>query len=319
MVGLFSQYGLALLVLALNAVMAIHLLRLEGSRREVIVKWGAIQCALLIVVLVIIRVSLTNQWQTGGFWGGKGEYLAQGYWSGGGPISAISFAYRGTRYLIDYAFPGLAFAWVFLIGALAILILRRSTLLPFIVAIPFFVVIAAALLRLYPYMAARQDLVLTPLIYLVAAAGIDYMINADRKFILLAVVLAMLSRAGVNSMIGYYRSGEKSNFGIVLRALITFAEPGEPVYVCNADDPMIAYFRDRFPQYPLIERDLGSDPRDYLEQVDQLVEEHPRTWLLLDHTCGKVEPFLDHLRKIWEIDPIEEISPIQLYAISQPS
>ena len=235
-------------------------------------------------------------------------------------ISAVSFAYRGSRSLIEYAFPGIAFAWVFYIGALATLILRRNTLLPFIVFLPFGVVIGAALLRLYPYMAARQDLVLSPLIYLVAATGMDYVINADRKFILLAVVLAMLLRTGVSSAVGYFASGEKDGLGTVLRPLIHLAEPKEPIYVCNADDPVISYyFRVRYPQYSLVERDLGSGPRDYLDQVDRLAEQNPRTWLLLDITCGEVNPLLDHLRARWEVEPIEERSTIQLFSIRRSS
>jgi hypothetical protein len=273
-----------------------------------------------VVAVVVVRVSLRSQWQASGFYGDEGQYLAKGYWAGGDPLSVVAFVYRGTRNLIEFAFPGLAFAWVFYTGALATLVLRRSTLLPLVTVLPFCVVIAAALLRLYPYLAARQDLVLTPLIYLVAAVGIDYLINADRRFILLAVLLAILLRAGVGSITGYYRSGEKDGLATVLRPLTNLAKPGDPVYVCNASDPVISYyFRVRLTENPLVERDLGSGPRDYLDQVDHLAENHPRTWLLLDVTCGEVDSLLDHLRKRWEVEPIEGRSSTQLFAISRPS
>jgi uncharacterized membrane protein len=319
-VALFSQYGLALFVLALNAVMAIHLLRMQASRKELLVKWVVVQCVLLVVAAAIAQMSLRGQWQTGGFYGDEGQYLAKGYWTGGGPQSALSFAYRGSRSLVDYAYPGLAFAWMFYTGALAILILRRRTLLPFIVVFPFCAIIAAALLRLYPYLAARQDLVLTPLIYLVVATGIDYVISADRRLILLAVVLVTLLRTGASAVVGYYGSGEKDGLGTVLRPLINLAEPGEPIYVCNAQDPVISYYFDiRYPQHRLVGRELGLGPRDYLDQVDRLVEGNPRTWLLLDITCGEIDPLLDHLRGRWEVEPIEERPTIELFSIRGPS
>jgi hypothetical protein len=201
-------------------------------------------------------------------------------------------------------------------GAMAILILRRSTLLPFIVLFPFGAVIAAGLLRLYPYLAARQDLVLTPLIYLVAATGLDYVISADRKFILLAVVLVTLLRTSASAVAGYYASGEKDHLATVLRPLISLAEPGEPIYVCYADDPVVSYyFEVRYPQHRLVERDTGSGPRDYLDQVDRLVQQNRRTWLLLDERCGEVEPLLGHLRSRWQVEPIEERPRIQLFSV----
>ena len=319
-VALFSQYGLALFVLALNGGMTIHLLRMQGSRKEVLVKWIVVQCVLLVVAGAVVQLSLRGQWQTGGFYGDEGQYLAKGYWTGGGLLSALSFAFRGSRSLVEYAYPGLAFAWMFYTGALAIVILRRSTLLPFIIVFPFGAMIAAALLRLYPYLAARQDLVLTPLIYLVAATGLDYVISADRKLILLAVVLVTLVRTGASALVGYYASGEKDGLATVLRPLISLAEPGEPIYVCSARDPVISYYFDvRYPQHRLVERDPGFGPRDYLNQVDRLVEQNQRTWLLLDVRCGEVGTFLGYLRSRWEVDPIEERPDIQLVSIRGPT
>jgi hypothetical protein len=65
----------------------------------------------------------------------------------------------------------------------------------------------------------------------------------------------------------------------------------------------------------LVERDVGTRPRDYLDQVDRLVQEHPRTWLLMDSTCGERKPFLDHIARRWKVDLIEERSPILLYSV----
>lgn len=319
-VALFSQYGLAMFVLALNGVMLVHLLRMHGSRKEVLVKWVAVQCVLLVVAGAVVQLSLREQWQIGGFYGDEGQYLAKGYWTGGGLLSALTFALRGSRSLVEYSYPGLAFAWMFYAGALAILILRRTTLLPFLVVFPFSAMIAAALLRWYPYLAARQDLVLTPLIYLVAATGLDYVISADRKLILLTVVLVTLLRTSASIVMGYYQSGEKDGLATVLRPLVSLAELGEPIYVCSAKDPVISYYFDvRYPQHRLVERDTGSNPRDYLDQVDRLVEQNPRTWLLLEERCGEVESFLGHLRSRWEVEPIEERQDIQLFSIRGPS
>jgi hypothetical protein len=319
-VGLLTQYSLALVTLALNGVMAVHLLRMKPGRKDLLAKWSAIQALLVLVALLVIQVSLRGQWEAGGFWGGRGQYLEEGYWAGPGAISAVAFAYRGTRGLVEYAFPGLGFALLVYCGTLAVLFLRRTTLLPFLVGLPFCVFIAAALLRLYPYLPARQDLILTPLIYLVAALGIDYLMRVDRKLIWVAVVLVQVFRLAANPTVAYFRAGEKSDLGIILRPLISLARPGEPVYVCQADDPVIAYyFQIRFPQFPLIERDLGAGPRDYLDQVDRLVGEHPRTWLLINHTCGESQAFLDYIGRRWGIDLIEERLPIRLFLVEPGS
>jgi len=65
--GLFTQYGLALINLALNGFFFIHLLQNWSNRKKLLPPWITIQFVALIAVFMVYQLSLKGQFQPGGF------------------------------------------------------------------------------------------------------------------------------------------------------------------------------------------------------------------------------------------------------------
>ena len=49
--------------------------------------------------------------------------------------------------------------------------------------------------------------------------------------------------------------------------------------------------------------------RDYIDQVDDLLAENQRAWMLIVAGCGDMEPLLDHLAMEWDVELIKKIYP----------
>ncbi|MFA9404045.1 MAG: glycosyltransferase family 39 protein, partial [Anaerolineales bacterium] len=242
-VSIFTQYGLAFLILALNGVMLIHLLRDRGGRKDLLVKWIAIQGVALVAVFVVYRLSLGAQWE-----GHRGlSHVSSGYWDGGTLFSALRFAYYGSRDIIKFAYPGYVFTLLLYTGAVVLIYLHWRSTLILLIGLPFIVVIGAGLLRLYPYIGMRQDIFLTPLIYLVAALSFDYLLRFDLKRIFLGVFLFLLVWRAIPALSFYYGHAGNSGVGMIVEHLSRIAQPGDPIFICGSDPVTQYYFEVRFP------------------------------------------------------------------------
>lgn len=256
--------------------------------------------------------------QEGGF--ASSGHLAGGYWEGGSFVSAIRFGYVQSRELIEYAFPGNIFALLFYLGAV-VLIVRRKAGEILLIGLPFAVTLAAALFRFYPYIGWRQNHFLTPLIYLVAAIGFDYVLRMDTRRILFLVLLIFFIRKVITPIRDFYQEDWHTGVGRVIHTLAGMVREEEPIYICTREDPVIQYYFSVY--YPdlydnLVERNLGSEPRDYLDQVNNIVNAADGLWMVLDHNCGDLTPFVEHISERCETELIEERYLARLYRADKP-
>jgi hypothetical protein len=306
-ISIFTQYGLALMILALNGVMLIHLLRNRDGRKDFLVKWIAIQSIALVAVFVVVRLSLQAQWQ--GYQGFT--HLNAGYWDKETLFSAIRFVYYGSRDLIKFAYPGYVFTLLLYTGAVVLIYLHWRSTIILLIGLPFIVVIGASLLRLYPYGGMRQDIFLTPIIYLVAAFSLDYLLSFDLKRIFLGVFLFLLVWRVVPTLSTYYRHAGNSGVGMIVEHLSGIARPEEPIYICGADPVTRYYFEVRFPmeQNTIVEGIRGPGPRDYIDQVDNLLAEYQQAWMLMHNGCGDMDPLLNSIALQWDVELVEKIYP----------
>jgi uncharacterized membrane protein len=81
-VGLFLQYGLALLLAAINVIYVLESLFTRTFSRKLWITWAAAQVVALIAVVAVIDLSLGQQMKIGFGSGPASNYLAEGYWSG---------------------------------------------------------------------------------------------------------------------------------------------------------------------------------------------------------------------------------------------
>jgi uncharacterized membrane protein len=306
-ISIFTQYGLALLILALNGVMLIHLFRNRDGRKDLLFKWIAIQSVVLVAAFVVIRLSLQAQWE--GY--RSFTHLNAGYWDKDTLFSALRFAYKGSRDLIKFAYPGYVFTLLLYVGAVVLIYLHWRSTIIYMISLPFVVVIGAALLRFYPFGGMRQDIFLTPLIYLVAALSLDYLLSFDLKRVFLSVFLFLLVWRAVPALSTYYRHAGGSGVGMIVEHLSRIAQPEDPIYICGSDPVTQYYFEVRFPmeQNTIIEAIRGPGPRDYIDQVDDLLVKYQRAWMLMHNGCGDMNPLVNSIDLQWDVELVEKIYP----------
>jgi uncharacterized membrane protein len=306
-ISVFTQYGLALLAAGLSIVTFLAVLKAGDGRKTAIRLWAAVQVVSIGAAILVYQVALREQFVPGG-WGGS-TYLASGYWAGGTAQSAISFVYRGARDLIGFAFGGSIFLLTFLVGAIHVIALRTKRFLVLLLVLPFVVTAGAGLLRLYPLVSGRQDLFLTPAIYLAASIGLAYAAEVDRKHLLPAVLVLFLLRAVSYPLSDYYESEGMSSVGRHVSVVAGRSSEKDLLYVCNLSDPVIRYYIEvRYPglQPSIRAPEPGTQPEDFiLEEVSDRSDTATR-WVLLDPSCGDTRPLLEGLYRTHRTQLIDQ-------------
>ncbi|OGT28206.1 MAG: hypothetical protein A2Z17_02825 [Gammaproteobacteria bacterium RBG_16_66_13] len=247
------------------------------------------------------------------------SYLQGGFWEGSSLRSVMEFAYGGMRDLIASAYPGYVFTLMFYIGCVVLVVVHRRKPLPYIIAAPVAVLVGASLLRLFPLTGGPQDLFLTPLLILVAATAIDYLISIDAKRLTVAVLMTLMVWRAIPVLAAYYPTDGGSSVGKIIQRVAASAAPGDPVYLCTGDDPAIRYYvvaRFPIPDNPIVEGIRGPGPRDHIDQVDDMLEQYGRAWMVMFPPCGEMTPLLDHIAKEWKVELIERRYPdTELYYV----
>src|SRR3989304_7831668 len=303
-VGIFTQYGLALLCLALSLVAAIRIILTQIPRRPALVMWVSIQVATLVAAVAIYGLSFRYQWEPGGF--AADNYLSEAYWTGNSIASALSFVVTRSKDIVAYSFPGYTFVLLFYAGVVLLVLSPRRWGMTLVIGAPFVVVATAGLAGLYPYHGARQDLFLTPMIYLVVAFALDYLLDNDPKKVLPMLFLGLMASSAIQLLPAYFTSEGQSAAGKVVERLESLVQPGDPIYVCE-DDPVFRYYlrvRHVMPANPVVVgiQEVAQGPRDYLDQVDELLADEGRAWMLTTKWCGDMTPLLTHVAREWTVD-----------------
>lgn len=171
-IAFWTQYGLVLLMLALNIAYLIEAI-VNVKQRSAFIKWLGIQFSIAVNALLVIILSLRQQFDQDGF----GSYYLDSFYWDGTLSSLVDLVIRMPYSFLLFSFIGIIFPLFFLIGLLDILFEKFERMTVFILALPFIVIFITALLQFYPFGGTRQNLFLTPLIYLVVAAGITKLLT----------------------------------------------------------------------------------------------------------------------------------------------
>lgn len=199
---LLAQYGLAL-VLSLLVPAVIVWLWHDGPRRAAVTVLAA-QALPAATTLWGGLTTLRYQAWAGGF--GANAYLASGYWQGHSLRSLLGLVAGHTYHLVAFALadetipdsrhesqtyfpptasfilanemvPALAACLLILLGIGAALRAERGRAVTFLLLSPFAATLAAGLLRLYPYIAGRQDIYLTVPLMLLTTWGLTALLS----------------------------------------------------------------------------------------------------------------------------------------------
>ena len=193
--AILLHYGLSVLILSLNLVFIIELI-LRTERRILLIKWAITQILGMGAVVVVYQLSLKHLDMSGGR-GGAG-YLAYAYWDGSF-ISLAKLAINNTHELFYFAYPEFLFLFIVCVGFLFILDKVRHTrtvLLMF--TVPMVCTFTLACAKFYPYCGERQDMFLTPMLYILAGYGFSYLSSVNKNHIVLVPLVFILGSGRLN-------------------------------------------------------------------------------------------------------------------------
>ena len=309
----FVQYGLVLFsggVLSALFVLAL----VDGKRRQRLSHLVVASAALGVGGFLSFLLTLRYQW------GDVAWYLDDYYYTRGS--SVLRFVLSNTHHLITYFLPGLAAASVSVVAVLLHLggSIRARKLQPLTVLAftSVGVVLACALLHLYPYGAIRQCLFLTPVLSLFASACLVEVANRMPERARVAtygaiVCIVVISGALQFRLVKPY--AEIEDMQHVLFELRSHIEPTDRVYVYPGAVPAVDfYMRDRDPRYTFGDFHQQA-PQEYVPEM--LLGAGPgtdRLWIVFSHVYrDEDQRILGDLSGQWNVKPDLSVKGSALY------
>jgi uncharacterized membrane protein len=315
--GIFTQYGLALLVLGLNLVLVFELAGKVG-RKPILLKWAVSQVLVAGAALVVYQVSLKSQMQFGQPFGGGGvtPYLADGYWIDGSLRSLAKLGVNNTLDILTFAY-GPLFLLLFAIGVGLLSGLtsgngRRAILMFFV---PMACTFVAAAAQLYPYRGARQDIFLTPMIYVMAGFGVEYLLRIDKRRIAAYTLALVLIFAGLfHSVFFYMTQRGPENLRPLVQTLSSSIKPDDRIYVYIGAAPAFRYYYGEDRANVIFGERSWCQPSGYIDQLDDMLLEPGRVWLVFSHCqCDDCDAITEHASQTREIETIATGEDASLY------
>ncbi len=283
--GVLAQYGLSLLLFALNLLVGLRLLARKVNRIFV-TRWAMVQIITLFVVFWVYQVALKEQLVIGfGF-----NYLQSGYWDGSSS-SFVRLAYNNTYDIVNFAYPSITpwiFFFLFVVGATAMIMDRRWLALGMF-ALPTLVTFLLALAKIYPYLSGRQVIFLLPMIMVVAGYGFSHLWRVDTHKISALVLLVFLVGGGYRATIDRLRSPGLENIKPLLSVLEEQHRAGDQIYVYYAAEPVFSYYHLNSDTPWITGVQSRGNMANYYQQLDAIsLPENGRLWMIFTH-CHEQE------------------------------
>jgi hypothetical protein len=169
------------------------------------------------------------------------NYLAGAYWNGS-LMSLPQLAVLNTLAVFAFTFPDPFLLFIVAAGFVVILRDRSKRTALEMFAIPFILTFVAASARLYPYLGDRQDMFLTPMIYVLAGFGFAHLAKVVRRQWVVPLLLLAIFLVGLISSLGYESYSGTENIRPIVNALSASYEPGDRIYVYYSAKYAFSYY-----------------------------------------------------------------------------
>jgi uncharacterized membrane protein len=313
-IGVFLQYGLALMIIALNLVCAIMILSNKHNRKSLLIRWSLAQFIVLSAVIVLYYVSLNKQFRVGLGATATSSFLSGDYWNGSFR-SLFGFVVSNTHNIFDFTFPGYVFLFLGLIGFIFVM-LKKNVIAIMMFASPIILTFILSLTKLYPYNGDRHDMFLTPMIYVLVGFGISYLLNLEHLRWFVLPLLLWIIYIGFKSDFDYLKYPGVENIRPVITALSRDFETGDKIYVYYSAKPAFTYYyRDNIESqiYGISSR---RDPNKYYQEIDKLLLSYNRIWLVFSHCyANECELIPKHVSEKHRVDLIASDNGTWLYIV----
>jgi len=274
------QYGLALLIIALNIILIVDFIFVKDKQK--LLKWVVSQFVVFFAVLVLYFFELRNQMVVGFGSSPTFDYLAHAYWDGS-KESLFKLAILHTRDLVFFAFPGIMFVYALVIGIFCAMGNKSGRIALMMLIFPMAVTFFAACARLYPYLGARQDIFLTPMIYLFFGFGVDYLFSITQKKWVVSILVMFIVIAGISSTYEYLNKPFRENMRSIVSVLSSSFEKGDIIYVYYSAKPTFTYYYRDYPETTVFGISSRANPKAYFREIDGLLAKNKRIWMVFTH------------------------------------
>jgi uncharacterized membrane protein len=298
-ISIFTQYGLVIVLLALNLHFVIELLRSSASP-NLLAKWIFVQSTSVFSVVVVYFIALRFQFTNTGF-----AHVEQGYWRGG--IEGVpSFLYRQSYDILLYFFRDPpVFLLALIIGSLVLAINRSRWLEGARLILPLVVAMVLGAAALYPYVGARQAIFLAPFLFMIMAVGFDYMLTVDSRGIIAISFIVLALRTYVLETHRYLQHPGIQNMRPMVNLLEEEMDTNDQVYVCPWGVPAFRYYY-RGPEENIVgaaagvawRDDLGAVLRqDWKDGLEKAIDAEQPMWVVWVAQCRDKQMYVDYLNE----------------------
>ena len=282
--GVFLQYGLSVLIISLNIVFLIELIRNSKNRRIRLLRWISSQVFVLLSAISVIQISLSGQAHFFENTRDTSYYLFSTYWNGDiGTL--LTFTKNNTLDLFSFAFPG----WIFFLTTIfgfGYLIHMKSDYheAPLMIIIPLSLTYSLALLGFYPFHGGRQDIFLTPIIYLLFGVALNFFWNFDviKRWIFLIIILipTMWNSRLTWDYLNY--SGDE-NIIPIIESLSKNVEEDDIIYVYYSAKPAFTYYYQKNVGNIFYGKYNRTQIQEYFNEIDSALLSGETVWLVFTH------------------------------------
>lgn len=308
------QYGNALLLLGANIV-CLAAARQAAQPWSYVRLWLLAQLPAAAVGVLLLVTTLRPQLRHVAMGAGGYLYLLDRYWDGTATgLWSLLTADRAD--IVHFAYPGKLMFALTAAGALAGLIGGGSWQATALLVAPCAVTLAAALAGAYPFGGIRQDMFLTPMIYVCAALGLatlvrwlDVRLNRRAAAVAAAVAIAALAVSGATHSYALLRSPGTEPMRPIVAELVNRLDAGERIYVYWGALPAFRYYwRHRVePWVPGAVHESGLDARRAAAQLRDVQRE------LIAMTADPA-PFWVVISHVDEKDAVAMLQPLRRHA-----
>ncbi len=285
-VAIFTQYGLVVLIGALNLVFLIEWILAPRDQKPDILKWGLTQIIGVVALIIVYGVALREQMSVEFGIG----YLADGYWDGT-VASLRQVAIGNTNKLIYAAFSipnKLRYPFLALLGlgTLGAFLDQKRRLFFLLLLAPMGVVFGLALLRLYPYNGSRQVIFLLPMIMVMAGYGFSLLDAGWQRFnfrigsVGVAVVLVLIGLWATRQVL---QSDGLEHLRPIINTLSQSFRDGDRIYIYGEAQPAFSYYYREHQEAWVPSEGIRGNLTSFHPQLDELSAQPERLWMVLTH------------------------------------
>jgi len=315
--AIFTQYGIAFLLFAINLTFGINLIK-SGLKYNKLLMWCLSQLIILAFVGIVYFTSLKYQFVPGGF---GAFYLSKGYWNPGdsGYASLISFFFTNASQILNFIYPISLILWgiMLLAAALNLKGSKERITLTLIGAFTGLGIFLGGVTHFYPFIADRQILFISPVLYILMAIGVDKLITVRPKYLWAAIMIVVIGFVGVKGTLDYLKSPGAEELRPIVETLKSEIKPSDLIYVYYTSEPAFRYYFQNSSEEIIVGIKSRDNPESYFSQLSPFLKGHQRIWLVFSHcVLGECEKIVNFAGSLRYVVPIRSESGASLFLVN---